>query len=283
MRPPRMITEFAPAKVNLALHVTGRRLDGYHVLDSLVVFAGVGDRVTVAPADTLTLTITGPQAAHLPAGDDNLVLRAARAFGAGQGAAITLEKVLPIASGIGGGSADAAATLRALSALWGTPWPAPATVLSLGADVPVCLAGQPARMQGIGDVVSPLLHPLPAMWLVLANPMIAVPTPAVFAALATRENAALPDMPALPTATAWADWLNTTRNDLETPAVTVAPVIAAARAALAATKGCLIARMSGSGATCFGLYATETAAQGAATALRRAAPLWWITAAAITP
>ncbi len=278
-----MITEFAPAKVNLALHVTGRRADGYHLLDSLVVFAGVGDHVSVTPADGLSLNITGPQAAALPITADNLVLRAARAFDAGQGAAITLEKALPVASGIGGGSADAAATLRALARLWGKPVPDPATILALGADVPVCLAGQPARMQGIGDRVCRLHHPLPAGWLVLVNPMIAVPTPAVFAALTKRDNAALPDMPALPTATALADWLHTTRNDLEAPAITAAPVISAVKASLAATKGCLIARMSGSGATCFGLYASETAAQEAAKTLRVAKPMWWIAPAAITP
>jgi 4-diphosphocytidyl-2-C-methyl-D-erythritol kinase len=268
-----MITEFAPAKVNLCLHVTGRRADGYHLLDSLVVFAAVGDRITVAPAGDLTLAITGPQAANLPVADDNLVLRAARAFRAGQGATITLEKHLPVASGIGGGSADAAAALRALARLWQRPLP---DALSLGADVPVCLSGRPARMQGIGDRVSLLPHALPPMWIVLVNPMIALPTPAVFAALTDPANPALSDLPAFATAKDMADWLCHTRNDLEPPAMRVAPVIADVKAALAATDACLLARMSGSGATCFGLYASPDHATAAARSLRQKAPAWWV-------
>jgi 4-diphosphocytidyl-2-C-methyl-D-erythritol kinase len=271
-----MITEFAPAKVNLALHVTGRRADGYHLLDSLVVFADVGDRVTVSPADDLTLTVTGPQAGSLPVTDDNLVLRAARSFGTAQRAAINLEKTLPVASGIGGGSADAAATLRALVRLWNRPLPDHARVLALGADVPVCLSGQPARMAGIGDQITPLPYTLPSAWLVLVNPMVAVPTPAVFAALTHRENPPLPAMPNWPQAKALADWLRSTRNDLEAPAIAVAPVIAAVKAALAQTNGCLFARMSGSGATCFGLYANVEHARNAAVALRNQAPGWWV-------
>ena len=272
-----MITEFAAAKVNLCLHVTGRRADGYHLLDSLVVFAGgVGDRVTVAPAETLGLVITGPQAAQLPLTDDNLVLRAARSLGAGQGAAITLVKHLPVASGIGGGSADAAATLRALARLWGRAVPEREAVLALGADVPVCLAGKPARMQGIGEGVTPLAHALPPAWLVLVNPVVAVPTPAVFAALTNRENPALPDMPHCADAAGLAGWLQGTRNDLEAPAIAVAPVIAQVKAALAATKGCLLARMSGSGATCFGLYGTAESAEAAARQLRNQSPGWWV-------
>ena len=242
-----MITEFAPAKVNLALHVTGRRADGYHLLDSLVVFAGVGDSVTVAPSDRLTLAITGPQAAALPVTDDNLVLRAARAFGAGRGAAITLEKVLPVASGIGGGSADAAATLRALSHLWALPMPGNATVLALGADVPVCLQGRPARMTGVGDGIAMLTHPLPSAWCVLVNPHVAVPTPAVFEALKQREHPPLPAVPHCGDVLALADWLRRTRSDLEDAALQIAPAIAPVKAAIGRTQDCLIARMSGSG------------------------------------
>ena len=140
---------FAPAKVNLTLHVTGQRPDGYHLLDSLVVFAGVGDRITARKADGLTLTVTGPMAEGLTAGEDNLVLRAARMIGAG-GAAITLEKVLPLASGIGGGSSDAAAALRVLADLSGRTLPTAADCAGLGADVPVCLSPRPRRMRGIG-------------------------------------------------------------------------------------------------------------------------------------
>jgi 4-diphosphocytidyl-2-C-methyl-D-erythritol kinase len=268
-----METEQAPAKLNLALHVTGRRADGYHLLDSLVAFAGVGDRVTVAAAGQLTLAVTGPMAAGLAADDDNLCLRAARAMGPGT-AAITLDKHLPVASGIGGGSADAAATLRALARLWHRPLPADRG-LSLGADVPVCLLSHPALMRGIGEAIEGVR--LPPAHVVLVNPGVAVPTPAVFAALAQRDNPPLPPLPPLPDAAALAAWLRATRNDLEAPAIALAPAIADARAALAAQPGCLFARMSGSGATCFGLFAAAPTAQAAATALAR--PGWWIAAA----
>ncbi|MCU0800574.1 MAG: 4-(cytidine 5'-diphospho)-2-C-methyl-D-erythritol kinase [Rhodobacteraceae bacterium] len=276
-----MTTVFAPAKINLALHVTGQRGDGYHLLDSLVVFAAIGDRVSVAPAPDLTLRVTGPQAPMLAATDDNLVLRAARAYAALHpartcGAAITLDKVLPVASGIGGGSADAAATLHALSALWDLPLPPAPVVLALGADVPVCLAGQPARMTGIGEVAMPL-PTLPQVWVVLVNPGVAVPTPAVFAALTQKSHPAMPAMPR-----DWRDihafvtFLAAQRNDLAPPARSIAPVIATVEAALAATPGCLLARMSGSGATCFGLYASASAAAQAAALLRAQGPGWWV-------
>jgi 4-diphosphocytidyl-2-C-methyl-D-erythritol kinase len=277
------VTEFAPAKINLALHVTGRRADGYHLLDSLVVFAGTGDRVTAAPSEELTLTLTGPRSTSLAADDDNLVLRAARAMGSG-GAALVLEKHLPVASGIGGGSADAAATLRALSRLRGQPLPPAAAVLALGADVPVCLAGQPARMSGIGETLAPLAHPLPEAWIVLANPGAAVSTPAIFAALARRDNAPLPrDLPRLRTAAELSAFLRMARNDLESPAAQLVPVISVVRSALSAQPGCLMSRMSGSGATCFGLFPDALTAAAAARALRSARPDWWIEAAPILP
>ncbi|MGA0541330.1 4-(cytidine 5'-diphospho)-2-C-methyl-D-erythritol kinase [Neotabrizicola sp. VNH66] len=264
------ITEFAPAKINLCLHVTGRRADGYHLLDSLVVFAGVGDRVTVAPG--AGFRVTGPQAVALAAEGDNLCLRAARAMGAE--AAITLEKVLPVASGIGGGSADAAAVLRALARM-GHALPAPAAVLALGADVPVCLAGRPVRMRGVGEVLEPVR--LPPVWAVLVNPGVAVSTPAIFRALARRDNPPLPvTLPPLPDAAALAVFLASQRNDLAPAAEGLAPLIAEVRTALAATPGCLLARMSGSGATCFGLYRAERSARDAATALRAARHGWWV-------
>ncbi|MBS0564177.1 MAG: 4-(cytidine 5'-diphospho)-2-C-methyl-D-erythritol kinase [Proteobacteria bacterium] len=273
------VEEFAPAKVNLALHVTGRQADGYHLLDSLVVFAGVGDRIEARRAPALTLAVGGTMAEGLPAGDDNLVCRAARLMGVG--AAIRLTKVLPLASGIGGGSADAAAALRALARLWGRPLPDAAAVAGLGADVPVCIAGKPARMQGIGERLAPL-PALPPFWLVLANPGVAVPTPAVFAALEHRANPPLPPLPgAWPDAAALAGYLGRTRNDLEAPACRLAPEIAAALEALGAQPGAMLARMSGSGATCFGLFADEAGAKGAAERLARARPGWWLAAAAV--
>lgn len=272
-------TALARAKVNLCLHVTGRRADGYHLLDSLVVFAETGDRITVSPADCLSLTVTGPQAGTLGAGDDNLCLRAARAFGLPLGAAITLEKNLPIASGIGGGSADAAAVLLALSRLWGVALPDAAAVLALGADVPVCLAGKPARMRGVGERVDPLPD-LPPAWLVLVNPGVAVSTPAVFRALKTPDNPGLPPtLPPLATAQALAEFLRGQRNDLELPALSLAPLVGRVTAALAGQAGCLLARMSGSGATVFGLFAHQEQAVSAAVAMRRTQPGWWVQAA----
>ena len=277
-----MTAEDAPAKINLALHVTGRRADGYHLLDSLVVFAGVGDRLTVAPADTLSLAITGPQGAGLSAGDDNLVLRAARAMGEGA-AAITLEKHLPVASGIGGGSADAAATLRLLARWRAKPLPAGAEVLKLGADVPVCLSGRPVRMTGIGEGLIPLSHALPPVWVVLVNPLQAVSTPAVFRALDRKDNPPMRGMPRLRDAAELAAWVAMQRNDLEPPATRLLPVIGQVKAALGAQAGCLFARMSGSGATCFGLFADPLGASAAARAIRQAQAGWWVADAPLLP
>ncbi|MEI6800863.1 MAG: 4-(cytidine 5'-diphospho)-2-C-methyl-D-erythritol kinase [Pseudomonadota bacterium] len=270
------VQRVARAKVNLALHVVGRRADGYHLLDSLVAFADFGDVVTVEPAAALSLTITGPMGDGLSAGPDNLVLKAALAFASPLGAAITLDKRLPVASGIGGGSADAAAALRALAALWGCDLPSAAQVLALGADVPVCLAGQSCRMAGIGDQISPVA--LPAAYLVLVNPGEALGTAAVFSALARRDNASLPKPDALPDAAALAAFLHLCRNDLQAPALALVPQIGDVLAALSAQEGCLLARMSGSGATCFGLFATPGAAERAALSLRSTAG-WWVQAA----
>lgn len=271
------VTETAPAKINLCLHVTGRRADGYHLLDSLVVFADLADRVMAAAGRGLTLATDGPEAAGLSGEADNLVLRAARAMGVAD-AALTLWKVLPVASGIGGGSADAAATLRALVRLTGRPLPDAKAVLALGADVPVCLAGRPSRMQSVGEELSSL-PPLPMAWIVLVNPRVPLPTPVVFAALDHRDNPGLPTLPSLGWANAGdlAAWLAAeTRNDLELPAQGIAPVITDVRSALATSKGCLLSRMSGSGATSFGLFATAAAAQAAAEQVSKARPGWWV-------
>ncbi len=271
----------APAKVNLTLHVTGQRPDGYHLLDSLVVFSDFGDRVAVEAAPETRFSVTGPRAAGVPTDSRNLVLKAA-ALMAGAPAAITLEKNLPAASGIGGGSADAAATLRALSSLHGSPLPDAAAVLGLGADVPVCLQGHATRMSGIGEELAPVpaLPPLPA---VLVNPGVEVSTPEVFRALDTPDNPPMPDIPAgLADPAEVAAWLATQRNDLEAPARALAPEIGDVLAALAATPGCLLARMSGSGATCFGLYQTETAARDAAGRLGAAQPGWWVLPTVLT-
>ncbi len=272
-----MLPFLALAKVNLFLHVTGRRPDGYHTLDSLAVFPATGDVLTAEPAAALTLDLAGPFAAGLAAEPDNLVLRAARllaeATGVTAGARLLLDKRLPVASGIGGGSADAAAALRLLAELWRVPQVDLAALAArLGADVPVCLASRPARMGGIGDVLS-AAPAIPACGMVLVNPGIAVATPAVFRARGGdfRPVAALPD--GWPDAVAMAADLAKLSNDLEAPAVRLCPAIAEVLAALRARPGCLLARMSGSGATCFGLFAEAGGARAAAADLRR--PGWW--------
>ncbi len=273
-----METEYAPAKVNLYLHVTGRD-DAYHTLDSLVVFAGAHDTLTAAVDDRLSLNITGPFGAMLAADDSNLVLRAAWALSDlttdRPGARIILEKNLPIASGIGGGSADAAAALRLLARLWGMQVPPRSLhqiATSLGADVPVCLNNWPARMGGIGDILSSA-PALPDYGIALVNPGLAVATGDVFRArrgpFSTDANlpAAWPDAVAL--ARDLADY----KNDLERPAIALCPSIREVLTALDATEHCLIACMSGSGATCFGLYPTPAQAEAAATSITR--PDWW--------
>ena len=282
MQRPAELREAAAAKVNLFLHVGERRDDGFHALQSLAVFAGVADVLEFAPADDLSLSITGPFAAGLSGGDDNLLLRAARALATGRGAAITLQKNLPVASGIGGGSADAAAALRGLRRLWNLPLDD--TVLaeiaaSLGSDVPVCLASAAAWMEGRGETVT-ALESLPPLSLLLVNPGVPVPTRAIFAALTKRsgtgldlKNIKLHDTGEL------LALLEHTNNDLEAPALTIQPVIGAVLAALGALPGALFARMSGSGATCFAIFSDDDSCTQAAALLRAKQPGWWIAAA----
>ncbi|MGA9868423.1 MAG: 4-(cytidine 5'-diphospho)-2-C-methyl-D-erythritol kinase [Acetobacteraceae bacterium] len=268
--------ELAPAKINLFLHVIGRRADGYHLLDSLAVFAGAADHLRAEPADTLGLTIDGPFARALVGESDNLVLRAARALAEMAGipprAHLVLTKNLPVASGIGGGSADAAAALRALSALWDIEADLPALAARLGADVPVCIASRAARMEGVGEVLSPPPQ-LPPCGMMLINPGMPVATADVFRA---RSGVFSPpaDLPA-----GWSDvgsmaaGLARLRNDLEEPAIGICPAIGAALNVLCSMPGCLLGRMSGSGATCFGLFPTPGQAEAAARSVRW--PEWW--------
>jgi len=280
----------APAKVNLYLHVVGRRDDGYHLLDSLVVFADIGDRLTAAPADRLSLSVEGPEAAALAGlGDDNLVLRAGRLLAASAGpaaapaAALHLEKRLPVASGIGGGSSDAAAALRLLAPLWRQSAGAadlPAMAARLGADVPACLAARPVWVGGVGDQID-VAEALPAAGIVLANPRRALATPAVFQARrgpfsAVDRFAAMP-----PDAAALAAALATRRNDLTDAARMLVPQIDDVLQRLAGLPGALIARMSGSGATCFALFADRPAAAAAARELGAAKPEWWVEGGAL--
>ena len=271
--------ELAPAKVNLFLHVTGKRADGYHLLDSLAVFAGLADEVTYAPSGTLSLAVTGPFAAALSGEADNLVLRAARrladAAGVRARAALTLHKRIPVASGIGGGSADAAATLRLLCREWGVAPDAAELdriAAGLGADIPVCLRDRPMRMRGVGEVLTPV-PPLPECGLLLVNPGVKLATVAVFQARTGRFSPAaeLPDQ--WDSAAAMAADLSRLTNDLEPPAIALVPAIGDVLTAIEATPGCLLARMSGSGATCFGIYANSRAAATASECLPR--DDWW--------
>ncbi len=276
------VTVTAPAKVNLYLHVTGRRDDGYHLLDSLISFAGVGDTLRVRPADALRLSVSGPFAAAVPTGPDNLVLRAARMLadiaGIEARADIQLTKRLPVAAGIGGGSADAAAALKALMALWSVS-PAAADVrreaLSLGADVPVCLAGHPACVAGIGEDIADAPR-LPPCWMVLVNPGVALSTPAVFKYRDGPFSVAAPlDTPPAD-ADELAQALAQRSNDLTVSALSLAPEVGTVLAELDLLPGALLSRMSGSGATCFALFATHEEAEQGAQRLRQEYPDWWI-------
>lgn len=293
---PVSLTTRARAKVNLDLLVLGRRADGYHELDSLVAFAGIADELSLAPGQPLGLSLSGPRAAGLGTGDDNLVLRAARAFlaafpGARAGA-FHLVKRLPVASGIGGGSADAAAALRLLARLNHVAPSAPElrrVAAGIGADVTVCLESRARLMSGVGERLGPVLR-LPPMHALLVNPGEPVETPAVFRALGlavgtmpngeaapggtTRTLAAGEAQPATPERLLAA--LAASRNDLEPPAMTVAPLIADVIETLRALPGCRLARMSGSGATCFALFGERAASRAAARDLARSHRDWWI-------
>jgi 4-diphosphocytidyl-2-C-methyl-D-erythritol kinase len=277
---PEHLSEAAPAKVNLFLHVLGWRPDGYHTLDSLAVFAGIGDRLSFIPADTFSLTVEGPFAAALAGESDNLVLRAGRMLATEIGQQphghLVLHKYLPVASGIGGGSSDAAAALRLLSRAWHVSDDAMLQRLAakLGADVPVCLAARAVRMGGIGERLeqAPLL---PACGIALVNPGVPLGTASVFAARRAEwsQPAVLPNE--WRSARRMAADLAQLRNDLQPAAASIAPVITEVLAALTATPGCLLARMSGSGATCFALYEASEAATRAAAELRATHSAWW--------
>jgi 4-diphosphocytidyl-2-C-methyl-D-erythritol kinase len=264
-----MLTEIAHAKVNLALHLRRRRADGYHDLETIFAFTDFGDRLTVAPAPTLDLTVTGEFAAAAGPGDDNLVLRAARALadagGVMAGAAITLDKRIPVAAGLGGGSADAAAALRALVRLWGLDWPVArleALAADLGSDVPACVASRTCFGSGRGEALSPWPGDVAGTPVLLVNPRVAVPTGPVFAGWDQVDRGGI----------AAGAPLAALRNDMTAAACAIAPVIADVLAALAATAP-MLARMSGSGATCLALYADTTALTRAAALL--APHGWW--------
>jgi 4-diphosphocytidyl-2-C-methyl-D-erythritol kinase len=282
------VAAFAAAKINLYLHVLGRRADNYHLIDSLVGFADIGDRLAVERAQSLSLTVGGSEAAALAAaGDDNLVLRAARLLaahaGIGPGARMHLEKNLPVAAGLGGGSSDAAAALQALATLWRLPIGAARLCrlgLALGADVPVCLAGRPAWVGGIGEAIEPIAD-LPAAGILLVNPRRRLPTAAVFAARQGPFGTAARFSPMPKDITGLARELRTRRNDLTEAAIVLVPKIAAVLAALEDLDRALLARMSGSGASCFALFADGTAAAAARPRLAATHPEWWCAAGSL--
>ena len=285
---PEPIVQAAPAKINLALHVTRRREDGYHDLESLVVFADVADELSAVPSSSDSLFISGPFANGLSNGEANLVSRAVAAFRARWpdaiegGLALRLEKNLPVAAGIGGGSADAAAALRLLESQ--AAYPIPAANLAeiaarLGADVPACLISTPLVARGVGELLSPLPE-FPALHVVLVNPMVPLATADVFRRLRAHDNYPLPDLPSPLTRPAQLGiWLAETRNDLQPPAVKLVPVIGDIIEHLGQTQGCVLARMSGSGATVFGLFGSEGQAHQAAQVMRAANPDHWVAAA----
>jgi len=279
------VTAFAPAKINLYLHVTGRRGDGYHLVDSLVAFADIGDRLTAEPAGSLSLAVGGPEAAALSAvGDDNLVLRAARQLrdyaGIDAGAALHLDKHLPVAAGIGGGSSDAAAALLALRRLWRLSLDDEALCnlgAGIGADVPACLYRRAVWVGGIGEHLEPA-GAMPEAGILLANPRRALPTAPVFAARRgpfsdTGRFAPMPsDISGL------AALLSLRRNDLTEAATGLAPEIRAVLDRLDRLPGSLLTRMSGSGATCFALFADRVTAENGLALLAAAEPHWWCAA-----
>lgn len=277
-----MIRIEAPAKLNLYLHVTGRRADGYHELDSLVTFTAFGDTLEIAPVEAVRLSLSGPFASGLETGD-NLAARAAAALAQrlGRPAAlgIALEKRIPVAAGLGGGSADAAAVLRGLARLWRLgPEHADAlgeVALGLGADVPVCLHGRAAFMAGIGEALSPPPR-LPPCAVLLVNPGEPVPTGLIFAERREPYSSAerFGESPA--DAGALAALLRARRNDLEAPALARVPAIGCVLARLGVAPGCLLARMSGSGGTCFGLFADGADADEAGRAIACEHPAWWV-------
>lgn len=293
---PALIEE-GRAKVNLSLRVVGRRADGYHELESVVAFADCADRLTLEPGGELKLTATGPLAAACGDTSDNLVFKAAKLLadavpGLKLGA-FALDKVLPVAAGIGGGSADAAAALRLLARLNDLPLDDPRlqkVALATGADVPVCLVSRACDMTGVGEQLLPL--ELPSMPCVMVNPRVPVATKDVFRELGLRNGELLVGATDVLEAPVWpeqggsiADWvdiLETVPNDLEAPALRIEPVIGEVLEALRDSAGVKLARMSGSGATCFAIYGASAEAHAAAERIRRDHPGWWVHAGTLS-
>lgn len=268
----------APAKVNLSLHITGKRADGYHLLDSMVVFTEFGDQLEITESETFSLTCSGDYGDLIASNNDNLVMKAARGMqqldGKKSGLKVQLRKLIPVSAGLGGGSADAAAVIRFLCAQWNIDIDSSYVkelALSLGADVPVCLSHNPQQMAGIGEMITHLPI-MPSLNLLLVNPKVALATADVFTAYQHQNR---------PTPQAWngkedlISYLRSCRNDLQPAAMSICPVVQEVLSVLSSLPQCLLARMSGSGASCYGVFASEDAMHLASKQLAKEKPGWW--------
>ena len=281
------ISVFAPAKINLYLHLTAKRDDNYHLIESLIVFANYGDKITVTPAEKFRLQINGQFAPYIKPNNDNLVIKAAmllaKASGIKATGNITLTKNLPIASGIGGGSADAAAALLALRKLWDIPISnedMSNLAIKLGADVPICLQGTASIVTGVGEKISPAPI-LPKFWLVLVNPNLLVSTAEVFAAYQDKFSIPQPINTQPKNLEELISLLSNRGNDLTGASISIAPVIKEIIEALEATQNTVLSRLSGSGATCFAIFKTKFDAEAAAKKLTHKYPQWWVRATSL--
>lgn len=275
-QPHRMaIEEFAPAKLNLALHVTGRRDDGMHLLDSLICFADVGDRLAVARSDTDDLEVSGPFADGVPRGADNLIWKAASLFPDRPNLHIHLHKALPPASGIGGGTADAAAMIRAICRLTGAALPETGDLVRVGADLPVCVAGTPCVMRGVGEHLQPVAS-LPTLHAVLVNPGRPVSTGLVFSGLQRVDNPPMTPPPETRGFPQWMEWLRSQRNDLTGAATGTEPAVAEVLDMLGGLDGAEFVRMSGSGGTCVAIFDSQEKAADVCAGLSARKPDWWV-------
>jgi len=270
-----MISEFAPAKINLSLHLVGQKSNGYHLLDSIVSFANVGDNISIAPGRSGELKVAGPFAKDLPSSSHNLVLKAASLFGNIKLSQITLEKNIPVTSGIGGGSADAAATVRLLSKFYDKPEPPIEKLISLGSDVPVCMQKGIVRMMGVGEEIINL-SPAPKVGILLVNPRKALSTAEVFNAVKEKNNPGVNLQGCIEKKlNSWFDWINSMRNDLTASAIDLIPEIRFILDKLITCDGARVVRMSGSGATCFALFEDFGLLQDAKVKIMKECPSFW--------
>ncbi len=280
--PPTELEAIAPAKINLALLVGGRRSNGLHRLASLVVFSEFGDRVRIGEADRLSLEVSGTHKAGVPTDGSNLAMKAASLMADGRGVRILLEKRIPAAAGLGGGSSDAATVLRLLSRLWNEPLPSHRLLMDLGADIPACIVGSPVFVEGAGELVAPA-GCVPGLSMLLVNPGVQVATGAVFDAFAGTGTPNLELPPDHGSEMGFHSWLAAQRNDLEEAAIGLEPAITEVLREIRQLQGCRLARMSGSGATCFGVFADPILARAAARKVRTRNPGWWALATSCRP